>query len=362
MSQSSPLISICVPQYERTAHFTQALKTLAAQRFQDFEVVVSDGGSRDGGANRIRHELERLGLRHLFAPSSERLRYDANLRRAIALSTGRWCLLMGNDDGLADPDALGAIAKAVEQHAPVATAITNYREVSSGKIYRRAVTTGVVDAGVEGAVRHYRSFAFVSGVILDGPAARAIESSIVDGSEMYQMYVAAALLAAGGRHLQIDRICVDKDLVVAGHEVDSFRVQARADADAFVARPLPLAHLARTVLAGISRGAGDAAAKRVAFRVAAQLYLFTYPFWSVEWRRVLPAAHARRLYAKLAPKQVLDGLGIDGTRRQFLSVAHALMGFIGTRIPVVWFDAATPWLYALAKRSRGAAASELKRV
>lgn len=352
MTDAAPLFSICVPQYERTDHFIAALRTFAAQRFRDFEVVVSDGGSGDGGTDRVRSEIERLGLRHVFSVSPERLRYDANLRRAIGLSSGRWCLLMGNDDGLADPDALGAIAEALQHHSQVATAITNYREVESGKLYRRASTTGIVDAGVDGAVRHYRSFAFVSGVVLDGPGARALDSTDVDGSEMYQMYLASALLSAGGGHLHIDRVCVEKDLVVAGLEVDSFRAHARSDADAFVARPLPLVHLARTVLAGIRRGAGHAEAERVAFRVAAQLYLFTFPFWSVEWRRVLPTGHARRLYARLAPRVVLEGLGLDGVRVMMLSVAHVATGFVGTRIPLSWFDAATPWLYALAKRSR----------
>lgn len=223
MTDTAPYFSICVPQYERTEHFIAALRTFAAQRFRDFEVVVSDGGSADGGADRIGGELERLGLRHVFSISPERLRYDANLRRAIAMSSGRWCLLMGNDDGLADPDVLGEIAEALRKHSQAATAITNYREVASGRLFRRASTTGIVDAGVDGAVRHYRSFAFVSGVVLDGPGARALESSEVDGSEMYQMYVAAALMSAGGGHLQIDRVCVDKDLVVPGLEVDSFR-------------------------------------------------------------------------------------------------------------------------------------------
>lgn len=341
-----------MPQYERTDHFVAALATFAAQRFRDFEVVVSDGGSRDGGVERVRSELERLGLRHVFSVSPERLRYDANLRRAIGLSSGRWCLLMGNDDGLSDPDVLGAIAEALDRHAPVSTAITNYREVDSGKLYRRASTTGIVDDGVDGAVRHYRSFAFVSGLVLDGPAARALDSTAVDGSEMYQMYLAAALLSAGGRHLHVDRVCVDKDLVVPGLEVDSFRAHARADADAFVARPLPLVHLARTVLAGIERGAGSGAATRVAFRIALQLYLFTFPFWSVEWRRVLPPGHVRRLYARLAPRSVLDGTGIDPLRKAFLACLHAVAGFLGTRVPLPWFDAMAPRLYAIAKRAR----------
>lgn len=350
MSEAPPLLSICVPQYERTDHFIAALGTFAAQRFRDFEVVVSDGGSTPECLVMIARELDALGLRHVLSPSPERLRYDQNLRRAIGLSSGRWCLLMGNDDGLVDRDALGAIADALERHAPVAAAICNYREVASGAVYPRAATTAIVGSGTDAAVRHYRSFAFVSGVVFDGPGARALDTAAVDGSEMYQMYLAAALLSAGGRLLNIDRVAVDKDLCIPGVAVDSAHAQARIDADAFVRKPLPMVHIVRTVLAGVTAGAGADAVSRVAFRIALQLYCFTFPFWSVEWRRVLTARLARTQYARLHPRYVLDGVAVGTLGRALLIAVHTLGGWFGAVVPLALFDRAMPWLYGLAKR------------
>jgi hypothetical protein len=259
---------------------------------------------------------------------------------------------MGNDDGFSDCRTLEAIAATLDAHEHVGAAITNYHELGSQRVYRRATESGIVDSGLPAAVRHYRSFAFVSGIVLDGPGSRALESDAVDGSEMYQIYLASALLAQGGRLLHIARICIDKDLHVPGVEVDSFRAQARTDADAFVAKPLPLVHLARTVIAGIRRGAGDEAARRVSFGVALQLYCFTFPFWSVEWRRVLPPGHARAMYRRLAPQQVLEGIEVGPMRRAALSWLHGLAGWIGALVPIAWFDSVLPRLYAFAKRGR----------
>lgn len=351
---AAPLYSICVPQYGRSEHFIAALRSFAAQNFRDFEVVVSDGGSPDGGIERVRAELQALGLRHVLSVSPERLRYDANLRRAIGLSSGRWCVLMGNDDGCSDADALGDLAAAIASHQPVAAAYTNYRELPHGRVFRRAQATAVVGEGEAAAIAGYRSFAFVSGVVLDGPRARALATDQVDGSEMYQMYLVAALLAEGGRLLGVDRVCIDKDLQVPGASVESFRTAARADADAFIAKPLPMVRLADTVLLGIKAGAGAPAAARAVWPVARQLYRYTFPFWAVEWRRALPLRHALRMYFKLRPSQVLAGHRLPFPRRMQLWFDWSLRGLVGVCMPVRVFDRLQPYLYRLAKRGSSA--------
>ena len=52
-------------------------------------------------------------------PSPTNLRYDPNTRTAIGLARGRYCLLMGNDDSLNGPDALGELwAEMTAQNYP----------------------------------------------------------------------------------------------------------------------------------------------------------------------------------------------------------------------------------------------------
>src|SRR4029077_5170846 len=112
------------------------------------------------------------------------------------------------------PDALAAVRDELIRHAPVAVAITNYREAQTGHVYRRMRTTGIVGAGLATAVDSFRRYSFLSGVVFDGPTARREASPRCDGSEMYQMYLGTRLVGAGGSLLSVDRVCVDKDLQI----------------------------------------------------------------------------------------------------------------------------------------------------
>ena len=58
----------------------------------------------------------------------------------------------------------------------------------------------------------FRNFSFVSGVILETQAAREHATDRWDGSEMYQVFLAARLIAAGGALLYIDASAVRKDI------------------------------------------------------------------------------------------------------------------------------------------------------
>src|SRR5262249_15863291 len=152
-------------------------------------------------------------------------------------------LLMGNDDALSDSDSLQVIHDELVRFEPVAAAIANYREDTSGKIYRRMTTTGVLGRGPRVAVSNFRSCSFLSGVILRADAARKCATEALDGSEMYQMFLGTRLVAAGGRLLAIDRVCIDKDIKVPGQVVDSYRTKPRLLPCPVMERPLPMGRL-----------------------------------------------------------------------------------------------------------------------
>jgi len=188
------------------------------------------------------------------------LRYDGNLRNAIALSLGEYLVLMGNDDGMSDAAVLRAVHDEVLRFCPVEVAITNYRELPSGRIYRRITKTDVLGSGPATAVSNFRNYSFVSGIILKGDLARQAATEVLDGSEMYQMYLGTRIIATGGRLLGIDRVCVDKDLQIAGQTVDSYRALPRLHPCPIVERPLPMVRLLHVVATGL--GSNDAASGR----------------------------------------------------------------------------------------------------
>ena len=48
------MISVIIPLYNKAASIGQTLRTVLGQTFQDFEVIVVDDGSTDGGADVVR--------------------------------------------------------------------------------------------------------------------------------------------------------------------------------------------------------------------------------------------------------------------------------------------------------------------
>jgi hypothetical protein len=278
------------------------------------------------------------------------MRYDGNLRSAIELSAGRYIFLLGNDDGLSHPNVLTYIWQDIARFEPVAVALTNYRDASSNRIYRRVRENGIVGQGVAVAVKTFRNYSFVGGVILEGSRCREEMTERLDGSEMYQMYLGTRLVASGGRLLAIDRICVDKDIQVAGLSVDSYRLWPRLDPCPIVRRPLPMGRLLEVVATGLEPYHKDFRRERNLLSIASQLYRFTYPFWLIEYRRVQSWRYSLGVFLALTPHDVARNLNLTLLTRLKLWLMYFVAGISGLVMPIRLFDMLRPALYAIAKR------------
>ena len=345
-----PFFSICIPQYNRTDFLIQACRSFSCQDFDNFEICISDDCSNDLKEAKLLNYLKNSGMVYLYVKTGRNLRYDGNLRNAIALSHGEYLVLMGNDDGLSDAAVLGAVHDKILHFCPVDVAITNYREASSGRTYRRITKTGVLGSGPATAASVFRNYSFVSGIILKGDLARQAATEVLDGSEMYQMYLGTRMIAAGGRLLGIDRVCVDKDLQIAGQTVDSYRALPKLRPCPIVERPLPMVRLLHVVAAGL--GCDDAAKGREEnlIRVGEQLYRFTYPFWAIEYRVSQSWRFAVGVYLALRPTRIADGLTFSRYGQFRLWSAYLCFGLLALTIPTPVFNVFRLWLYTFAKQ------------
>jgi hypothetical protein len=350
-TRQEPFFSICIPQYNRTEFLIAACGSFALQKFRDFEVCVSDDCSSDGKEDTLLKSLKQLNLSFVYSRSGSNSRYDANLRNAISLSRGKYLLLMGNDDALSDSHALQAIHDELIRFEPVAVAITNYREKSSARIYRRMTTTGILGWGPGVAVSNFRNYSFLSGVIFRGDRARNCATDELDGSEMYQMFVGTRLIAAGGRLLAIDRVCVDKDIEVPGQVVDSYRTKSRLLSCPIVERPLPMRRLLEVVAVGLEPHHEGVDRRANLLGAAKQLYRFSYPFWIVEYRRVQSWRYALGVFLALRPNRIIHGLSLSWCANLRLWVSYMTCGLVALTIPIGAFDVLRPHLYRFAKRS-----------
>jgi glycosyltransferase involved in cell wall biosynthesis len=352
MADARPFFSICIPQHNRTSFLIEALRTLARQTFRDFEICISDDASTDGREADLLGYLESAGLSYRYVRQEKNLRYDGNLRAAITLARGRYCFLLGNDDGLSTPETLERIAGLLRTHGEPAVALTNYREAEKGRAYRRVESTGIIGSGAAAAVTHFRSFSFVSGVIINTDIAHEHATAQWDGSEMYQVFLAARALAAGGSLLAIDEIAVDKDLRIPGESEDSYAARPRLDPCPVVPRKFNLASFPAVVSAAIAPYVSEAQLTRLNARILMQLYAYTYPYWLVEFRRVQSWKYALGIALGQRPSEMTHGLRMSplGNAATGLTFLFSTLGGLFAPVHATQKFAA-PLFYKLAKRA-----------
>jgi len=328
-------------------HLVELLRSLDAQTYRDFEVVISDDNSTDPRVDDVLAFLDRTTFAYTYWRRPQNGRYDVNLRNAIDMSAGDYIVLMGNDDRLSGAGVLGDLAGVLDRFPDAGAIITNYLELGSGTRFARAHATARLGSGPATAAQNFRNYAFVSGIVLHGPAARAASSTIVDGSEMYQMYVGTKIVAGGRSLVGCDAFCIEKDVGIAGEEVDSYR--ARDVRDLRKARLLPMRHLLRVTWAGLEGLVPAADARRLCGAVATQLYSYTFPFWGVEYRRTKTWLYAANVLLGIRPSVVAARTPLGPVQRAGLWLRYLATGGGSLLVPIRLFDALRPALYRLAK-------------
>jgi glycosyltransferase involved in cell wall biosynthesis len=123
----SPLVSVVIPLYNKERYIGEALQSVLSQTVQEFEVVVVNDGSTDGGADIVRQ----------FADSRIRLIEQKNAGAAAARNTGimaaqgEWIAFLDADDRWL-PHNLESHFRQLGQHPDV--------QWSAGMFNRRSAT------------------------------------------------------------------------------------------------------------------------------------------------------------------------------------------------------------------------------
>lgn len=348
---STPFFSICIPQYNRTSFIVEAISWLGRQTFRDVEICVSDDRSTDGREEEVVAALRATGLRFTYHKQEKNLRYDGNLRGALALSSGRYCYLLGNDDRPATETELQQLHDDIVQHGEIGVAIGNFYSLTEGTVSRRMQRSGLVGAGPWVAAANFRNFSFVSGVVLHGERARALATDRWDGSEMYQMYIGCRIIAEGLPLLAIERMTVAKDILVPGEEVDSSIKRPRLDPCPIVERKHTLHLLGQLVLDAVSPPLAAAERPRMMQYLLDQILMFTYPYWLMQYRRSQSWNYAAGMCLGMRPRNLDPQHQLGAVRGARTALLFGLVSAAGLSVPLTAFERSRPALHRLAKLS-----------
>jgi GT2 family glycosyltransferase len=123
-----PEVSVVIPNWNGRRFLAGCFDSLRDQRFQGFEVILVDNGSRDDSLSFTREcypevRIVALGENHGFA---------AAVNRGIEAARGRYVALLNNDTE-ADPEWLGELVRVLEADRGAASAASKMREYEEGR-------------------------------------------------------------------------------------------------------------------------------------------------------------------------------------------------------------------------------------
>ena len=127
MTDKVPSVSVLVPTYNDGACLDVALRSLQAQSFSDFEVLVSDDAGSDGSVSAARASFAG-DHRFRFITQPANLGMTQNWNAALSVARGAAIMKLDGDDAY-HPQTLERLRKAMDRHqADIAFCRTEYSD------------------------------------------------------------------------------------------------------------------------------------------------------------------------------------------------------------------------------------------
>lgn len=204
MTAPRPLLSVCIPLYNRAEEVAPVLESVLAQESTDWEVVLCEDASPERLEIRaaVAPFLARFPERIRYIEHSETLGYDRNFRALIEHARGRYVYILGNDDRVA-PGAFRAIADALERHGEVGMflrAFATFRGEPTNlvQINRYFPDERYFPPGRGAFFAVYRRLVAMSGLVFHRDEAAALDTDRWDGTLFYQHWLAGNLAVTKG--------------------------------------------------------------------------------------------------------------------------------------------------------------------
>jgi glycosyltransferase involved in cell wall biosynthesis len=116
MLATQPLISVITPVFDTPVqHLEEAVESVLAQAYENWELLFIDDGSTDSDLLRMLPSIATRDRRIVRASPAKHGGISAALNRGLALARGEWVAFLDHDDIL-EPDALFQIVKLLQTH------------------------------------------------------------------------------------------------------------------------------------------------------------------------------------------------------------------------------------------------------
>lgn len=141
MSNNTPLLSICIPTYNRSQYLEVCLHSILEQVDQfpwKLEIIVSDNASTDSTENLVKAFQSQFSFISYYK-NFENLGYDRNLDHAIRMANGKFCWFLSDDEKILS-GTLKILIDLLESHQDIAYLCFDVRGNSIRKIPTKHIT------------------------------------------------------------------------------------------------------------------------------------------------------------------------------------------------------------------------------
>ena len=97
MSKEEALVSVIIPAYNCEKYVVEAINSVLAQTYKNWELLVLDDGSKDNTLQVI-EEFSKNDSRIKTLPNGKNMGVSATRNRGIELASGEWIAFLDSDD------------------------------------------------------------------------------------------------------------------------------------------------------------------------------------------------------------------------------------------------------------------------
>ncbi|PCJ22115.1 MAG: hypothetical protein COB04_01295 [Gammaproteobacteria bacterium] len=197
-----PLLSVCIPAYNRPGPLKELIQSIVDQDYIDFEILICEDKSTR--VKEIRAVIEqyildfpKVKIRAIY--NDVNLGYDGNFRKLIKESEGEYCVFMGDDDLLVD-GGLKKISDVVNKHEDIGVVLRTWGKIQGAsrepiEIFRYFDGDRLFEAGDQSIVSLFRRSVAISGYTVNRELANKYATERFDGTLLYQVYLTGMILS-----------------------------------------------------------------------------------------------------------------------------------------------------------------------
>jgi glycosyltransferase involved in cell wall biosynthesis len=141
---NKPIISICIPAYQRVRYLDRLLRSITTQSYSAFEVIITDDTRGDEVEQFLQNQSYDFSLRYFH--NINQLGTPVNWSEGIKYANGDWIKIMHDDDWFENPSALQLFANEIMEGVDLIFSGYAIYDESTKKIVDQTISLNRVSA------------------------------------------------------------------------------------------------------------------------------------------------------------------------------------------------------------------------